>query len=227
MLGGLGICEGGIPPSLCQLPVRGISRHNAEHRKRQKPSFEKPTPQPFCALWCASHTSFYNLCLSTTLSPKFKLTPGLCVCVCVCVCVCLHEFAMSFSVFECCICELCDCGYVCVWQSLWLQALMRQRGFLFLWPLSKHIKNYLITAYTARATHTTHIHTHTLNTILNAHTPHSQKDSFDSKHTKLAAKLIKCHWSIEEEEAGLESISCQSLVDAEPSVTHSGAKSGL
>lgn len=110
-----------------------------------KPSLGLPdmTFQPFCALWCASHASFYKLCVSCTHSSKFKLTPGLCLCVCV------HEFAMSFSVFECCICELCV--YV---QSVWLQALMRQRSFLFLWPLSKHIKSYLITAYTASA----HIH---------------------------------------------------------------------
>ena len=148
--------RGVVPPSLGQLPVWGISRHNAGQRKRRKASlgllsFVHDVSAFLCPLMCIPRFFLQSVCVCRP--PFLPSSDWPQICVCVCVCVCLHEFAMSFSVFACCVCELCVC--VCV-QSLRLQALMRQRAFLSLWPLSKHIKNYLITAYTARATHTTH-----------------------------------------------------------------------
>lgn len=72
-----GYWQGGVPSSFCQLPLCGISRHSEQHRKRQKTflSFVNRTSSAFCALWCASHASFYNVCVCPNLSSKFKLTP--------------------------------------------------------------------------------------------------------------------------------------------------------
>lgn len=135
VVGIYGYWRGGVPPSLCQLPVTVDNRLKGKNRLLDLTSR------------CASHASFFHTCVCSTFSSKFKLTPGLCVCLCTWVSY------FTFCVWMFYLCALC----VCV-QSLWLQALVRQRAFLFLWPLSKHIKNYLITAYTARSPHSRHTH---------------------------------------------------------------------
>lgn len=151
----------GVPPSL---PFRGISRHNAAQKRRRGPSSALLSPRHgFSALrmpFDVHPTSpLYNLCVSSAHSSKFKPTPAPCLCVCVYTSL-PGRFLCLIVVFASCV-----CWCVCV-QSARLQALMRQRAFLFLWPLSKHIKSYLITAYTARPAHT---HTHTLNITPNTH----------------------------------------------------------
>lgn len=85
----------------------------------------------------------------------------------------------------------CVCAHTHV-QSMRLQALMRQSAFLFLWPPSKHIKSYLISAYTAMSAHTkdTHIKHRPKYTYTQ---PEAQNNSTDTKHTKFACKLSKCH----------------------------------
>ncbi len=108
------------------------------------------------------------------------------------------------------------CVCVCA-QSVWLQALMRQRVFLFLWPLSKHIKNYLITAYTAMATHTHN--RHTLNTVLNTHTHthHIQKKIALTLNTQSSPpNSPNVTDPSRRKRRGQRAFRCQPLVNAEP-----------
>ena len=173
------------------------------------------TSQPFCALWCASHASFYNLCVCV-VHPFFQVqTDPKFVCVCVCVCVYMSlpcrflYLHVVFASFVCvCVCSHCGSRPSCV------------RGpFSPCGPWANILRTTL-SLLIQPGPHTQHTN------VKYNHTPHSQKDSFDSKHTKLAAKLPKCHRSIEEEGAGLESCT-QVLVEAEPSVRQSRANLGL
>ena len=67
------------------------------------------TSQPFCALWCASHASFYNLCVCV-VHPFFQVqTDPKFVCVCVCVCVFTWVCHVVFCICMLCLRALCVC----------------------------------------------------------------------------------------------------------------------